>query len=217
MIQDTRTNSKSKLKLKPSERLRTYFVSLARQLLAWQAQADDRMSVGVSSVDAGVGKSTVAFNLAAALAGLGPGKILLVETDFGHSYIGRRIAAPANGLGEIVSGQVAPQDCIHPTTVERLYVIGCGRINARQGLELPYGAISKLNQDMSEDFSMIVYDLPVAATTTHCLPIAHQLDGSLIACDAEDVHQEKIEQIRRRMDQFGSQIIGLILNKAKQS
>ena len=115
----------------PSSSLRPHFVALARQIQRWSAeknrQNEGPISVGVTSLDTRAGRSTVSFNLAAALVSVLREKVLLVEADFGKHYITRRLGrARSAGLGELILGFENPQDAIHETPLTAKFQLASG-------------------------------------------------------------------------------------------
>jgi len=94
----------------PSSSLRRHFMSLARQVRHWSASkkteiVDRPITIGVTSLNSGAGKSTVSYNLSAAICSIGRTSALLVESDFGSHYITRRLGqARSAGLSEMLTG-----------------------------------------------------------------------------------------------------------------
>ena len=207
------TTTKKPLKLTASKRLELHFLSLARQLVDWNRRGTDRQTVGVTGSSPKVGASTVAFNLAASLARICSGKVLLVETDFGHPLASKKLPSPSHGLSDVLTLEVNPDDCIQPTTIERLSLMGCGSVAAADAMSISFEALDKLNDELRGTFDFVVYDLPAASDLTPCFSIANQLDGNLVICAADNVDQDRINRIKKRLSY--TTIIGLVLNGAK--
>lgn len=217
MIQNTQGNSR-KLKVRASERLRMHFMSLARRILSWRrpqsSSHSGTLSVGVCSPAAGCGCSTVAFNLAAGLAGIVRGKVLYVEADFGKPNIGRRIPRPAVGLSEVLTGDATLQGALLETSIDRLWFLGPGRARVYETSDLSFNLLDNLNADLSEDFDYVIYDLPVASDSTSCFAVAAHLDAVLIVADANELREDQISTVSRRLEDIGTSVIGIVLNKA---
>jgi len=64
----------------PSQHLRRHFVALSRRIKHWSSPVQRPVKIGITSIDRGVGKSTIAFNLAAILARI-DGVLIAVEAD----------------------------------------------------------------------------------------------------------------------------------------
>lgn len=200
----------------PSSSLRPHFVSLARQVLRWSEKLTDKpVNVGVTSLHSRAGRSTVSYNLAAALASVNREKILLVESDFGKHYLTRRLGrARAAGLAELILGVDEPEDIINETPLKGLSVIGCGRKSGQEALELPFDLVPNVIAEKFSEFAFTVFDLPVASHLTACYSLASQLDGVILTVEANQIDQRQINRFRKQMDTYGVEIIGVVINKS---
>ncbi len=217
--QDQKNRQLAKRKgVSPSASLRPHFVALARQIQRWASekkrQCPHPLNIGITSLDARVGRSTVSFNLAAALVSVAREKILLVEADFGKHYITRRLGrARSTGLAELILG-FAEEDVIQETPLQGLYVLGCGRKSGQEALELPFDLLEEVISRKFNEFGFAVYDLPVASHLTACYSIANQLDGVVLAVEANQIDQRLINRFKKQMETFGVEIIGVVINKS---
>lgn len=217
MIQNTQGNTR-KFRVRASDRLRVHFLSLARRVAEWRrpqsSSHSGTLSIGVASPEPRCGCSTVAFNLAAGLAGIAGGNVLYVEANFGKPNIARRIPRPAHGLSEILLGNSTLQGALLETSIDRLWLLGPGRARIHEVSDLSFNVLDNLNADLSDDFDYVIYDLPVASDSTNCFAIAAHLDAVLIVADANDVREDLINTANRRFESVGASVIGIVLNKA---
>lgn len=215
MIQNVR-NTGRRLKVRFSERLRIHFLSLARRVAAWRQSSNFSESgvvVGVTGVEASAGRSVVAFNLAASLANICGGDVLFVETEFGNRSVTRKMPRPGFGLSEVLTGDQSPANCICNTNIDRLFVMGCGRMKAREAVDLPIESLEAVAAELSNTFEYIIFDLPLADEMTHCFPLAESVDGILMVTST-DIQEERIQRSVRRFNDMSKPVIGLVLNKA---
>ena len=84
-------------------------------------------SVAVTNAKGGVGKSTTAINLSAALADLGR-RVLLIDADpSGNATLGLfPNGVPASGLADLLLDEAGPAELVRETVVEGLDVLGPG-------------------------------------------------------------------------------------------
>ena len=215
MIQNVRETGK-RLKVRTADRLRVHFLALGRRILSWQQSAgfrsDTGLSIGVTSSDKHAGRTVVAFNLAAALASLGNGPVLYVETQYSQTGFARKVPRPGNGLSEVLKGSQPVSACICNTNVSNLFVMSCGRIREQDAAELPVEALDSINPELGNTFDYIVYDLPVASDTDLCYPIAQRLDGVLIVNES-NVNEARLQRILNRLRDLQTSVIGIVLNK----
>ena len=200
----------------PSTSLRPHFVSLARQVSRWADNFQKRpVSIGVTSLNAQAGRSTISFNLASALTSVNREKVLLVEADFGKHYITRRIGeARSTGLAEVLLGFAEPAEVVHETPLNNLQVIGCGRKSGQEALELPFDLLGNVMAEQFDEYGFTIYDLPVASDLTSCFSIASQLDGIILAVEANQIDQRHVNRFRRRLENVGVEILGVVINKS---
>ena len=203
----------------PSVSLRGHFVSLARQIRNWETTKTNvvgrALTIGVTSLSTGAGKSTVSYNLSAALSTIGRVRTLLVEADFGKHYITRRLGqARSAGLSEMLIGVSDIDEVIHETPLRNLQVMGCGRKSDQEALELPFDNLPELFEDNLTEFGYVVLDLPVANQLTACHAISPFLDGVILAVEANQIDHRLINRFKKNAETFGVNIIGLIINKS---
>ena len=218
--QDQKNRQIAKRKgVSPSSSLRPHFVALARQVQRWASDKKRHqtgpLNIGITSLDTRAGRSTVSFNLAAALVSVVRDKILLVEADFGKHYITRRLGrARSTGLAELVLGFEEASDVIHETPLNGLFVLGCGRKSGQEALELPFDLLQNVISEKFDEFGFVVFDLPVASHLTACYSIANQLDGVILTVEANQIDQRQINRFKKQMETFGVEIIGVVINKS---
>lgn len=203
----------------PSVSLRSHFVSLARQVRRWsdsRADVRDRpLTIGVTSLNSGAGKSTVSYNLGAAICSIGRTRTLLIESDFGRHHITRRLGqARSAGLTEILIGLSEAEDVIHETPISDLQVMGCGRKSDQEALELPFDYLPELFSDKLSHYGCVVFDLPIANHLTACDSITPFLDGIILTVEANQIDHRLINRFRKNAETFGVDIIGLVINKS---
>ena len=204
----------------PSSSLRRHFFALARQVRHWAENlpSDETgrgVNVGVTSLVAGAGKSTVSFNLAAALTSLIRNRVLLVESDFGKHYVTRRLGySRSPGLSELMLGVADIEETVFPTPIEDLSILGSGRKSDQEALELPFDEIPELMNEKLNEFGYVVFDLPLANHLTACHSIAPHMDGVILTIESNQIDQRQITRFRRQLESQGVDIIGVVLNKA---
>jgi Mrp family chromosome partitioning ATPase len=207
-----KANKSNGIKLATSEKLEGYFATLARQIIDWQKLSKDRFSFGVLGCARKVGASTVATSVASALSETESSTVLLIESDFGSSSLARNENKNLAGLADVLSGQADPLSTICATTYQDLYVMGCGAVAAEEALHLPVPKFSGLLEDLRNEFSLVIVDLPHASESNCSYPLASQLDGVALVAPAEQVDGDQIRHIQKRIP-IG-RLLGLVLNKA---
>lgn len=202
----------------PSASLRRHFVALARQVKRWgadKARAGRPLTVGVTSLNVGAGKSTVSYNLSAALCSIARTRTLLVESDFGQHYITRRLGqARSAGLSELLINVAEMEEVVHETPITDLQVMGCGRKSDEEALELPFDFLPELLNEKMFEYGYAIFDLPVSNHLTACHAISPFLDGLILTIEANQIDHRQIDRFRKNAANFGVEIIGMVINKS---
>lgn len=203
----------------PSASLRRHFIALARQVNDWgvanRPNASPGLTIGVTSLSSGAGRSTVSFNLAASLAALKKTHALLVESDFGKHYVTRRLGySRSPGLSELIAGDADADQIIHPTPVADLSLMGSGQKSDQDAIELPFSRFPERFGEIADSFDTIVFDLPLATHLTAFHALAVHLDGVLLTVESNQIEPRLVERFRRQLSAKGVPIVGLVLNKS---
>lgn len=130
------------------------------------------VSVGitVTSHKGGVGKTTVALNLAYALARRG-WRTLLIDTDpagaIGYSLSKRLAKAP--GLFEYVRARAPVSELLVETRLNELALMTAGQVSPLDaaGFQTALsdgGALAQLNAELESDFDLVIFDTPSGFT-----------------------------------------------------
>ena len=162
----------------------------------------------------GAGRSTVAFNLSAALTRIGPDSVLLVESDFGRHFVARRLGVAGSlGLSDIMCGEANPARCIVDSPIEKFSVMPCGRVSDQDSLELPFERMDDLLNSQFERFGFLVFDLPVANELSACYSIVPHLDAVILTVDANRIDRTQLERTKQRLADCDTELLGVVVNR----
>lgn len=204
----------------PSNSLRGHFFALARQIRMWSESnphlsSSGTVSIGVTSLERGVGSSTVSFNLACALASMCRSRTLLAESDFGRPFIAARLGhAKAPGLSEMLAGETDEHESIFATPIADVSVIGCGRKTESEALELPFDGLEPMLKETFAEYAYTVFDLPLASDLTACHSIAPYMDGVILTVDSNFIDQRRVARFKKHIEAYGVPVLGIVLNKS---
>ena len=201
----------------PSVSLRKHFLALARQVRQWQKSdplRTESCSIGVTSLTEGSGTSTIAYNLSVALTTVSRSQVLLVESNFGHHFITRRLGQSRKpGMSELLTGMVVLDDVVNDTPIKNLDLVGCGQTPEQLALELPFDEMQSVIDHNFSQYGYSVFDLPTANNLTPCFSMAPSLDGIILSVEANQINQKEITRFHNAMSSLGVDIIGLVINK----
>lgn len=175
---------------------------------------EDIRAVGITSYSASEGKSTISFQLAAALAQAGK-RVLLLDTDMRKSVLQSRfrIKGRIEGLSHYLSGMANANDLLIKTDVHGLYVMFAG-VRVPNSAELLGGErFKRLIPALKDVFDYIIVDAAPIGQVIDCAVIAPELDGVAIVVDTTRNSYKLERRIRSQLEKSGGKILGVILNR----
>jgi capsular exopolysaccharide synthesis family protein len=193
-------------------------------------------TLAVSSAGAGEGKTTVAIQLAAALARKGL-KVLLLEGDFRHSQL-QQLLALRNVLGlsqylekaspeqpEASAAAAAASalenlqfgDLIQETEVENLLAIHAGP-PSDQPIRLIEGpALKRLVAELGRSFDYIVIDTPAVLEAGEALELVTLADACVFVVGSGQCESRDAAWAKHLLENVQASILGVILNRSSRS
>jgi capsular exopolysaccharide synthesis family protein len=157
------------------------------------------------------GKSTVALNLATALAEHGKRHVLLLEADFYRPSLCRVLGIrPGPGLAECLRGDADPV-----AALRRIEPLGCYFLPAGKAVSDPAelvqsGRFSPLVAMFEARFDWILVDSPPVAPVADLLALRAQAYGCLLVVRAGQTTRETVEEAVRQLGR--EHVLAIVLN-----
>ena len=170
------------------------------------SKSSNRVVVAVANQKGGVGKSTTAINLGAALAGMGE-RVLIIDADpqsNATSGLGVNGHGVAVNTYDLLLGQGAIDDGIEPTSVKDLFLVASSIDLAAAEIEL----VARMSREqllseavgaMETDFDAVLIDCPpsLGLITVNSLTAADEI---LIPIQTEYYALEGLTQLLRSIE-----------------
>ena len=157
--------------------------------------------IAIVSQKGGVGKTTTAANLAAALAQEGR-SVLLMEVDpqGGLAESLSLKGTQAAGLGEVLRGWSPLEEAIYETSVEGLHLLPAGKVDSELEEELQRSArenlfvLRELTDELRDRYEILILDSPatMGALSRACLAAA---DSYLVPVQAEELSYRTLDRV----------------------
>jgi tyrosine-protein kinase len=185
--------------------------------------ADSKVrSVLVTSPSAGEGKSTVAWNLAAAAAGAGA-RVLLIEADLRNPKLARRLpAVPESGLSELISGQAEFDQVLQVVEVpERsngarpsrsMDVITAGAVPPNPVRLMESARMDQLIEQSERDYDLVVIDAGPTALVAEAVPLIKRVSGVIVVTRLGVTRRDAVVRLRDQLENLGASTLGLVVN-----
>ena len=158
------------------------------------------------------GKSTLASNLAIAMAKVGK-NVLLIDADFRSPTLHRIFGVSGEvGFSSVLSAGEMVDRAVRRTTVERLHVMPAGP-SVRNPSELLNSAmLGEILDGLSRTYDHIVIDTPPVARVDDARIVAASADCTILVLRADKSNRKLAEDARDRLMSVGARITGVVLN-----
>jgi capsular exopolysaccharide synthesis family protein len=170
--------------------------------------------VGVSSPEAGDGKTMTAINLAGALAQASDARVLIVDADVRRSSIAERVgldSSHGSGLiGAILDPRLSLNDVVEPCPPFNLSIVRAGQQSSAPYEVLKSPRLGQLLNEARQQYDYIIVDMPPLVPMPDCRLIGRWVDGFLIVVTAHKTRRRLLEEAVKVLDP--KTIVGLIFN-----
>ena len=170
----------------------------------------------VTSADMGEGKTTIAANLAAALAQVGR-SVILISADLrfprAHAFFG---VPNDHGLGQVLRGNVPLSEALADTELPDLRVLPSGpATEVDEPVELLQSDRMREVLERCREADFVLIDGPPILAMADSLVLAGLVDGVLLVIDARNATRSGVAEPRHQIEQVGGRIVGGVLNRVE--
>jgi capsular exopolysaccharide synthesis family protein len=160
------------------------------------------------------GKSTVALNLATALAEGGKRSVLLIDGDLHHPTLAASLGIEVQpGLAECFECGVDPLSAIRRLEPLSWYLLQSGTPKGNPTDFLQTDALAEMMVTLSSQFDWILVDTPPVAPLTDALSISRRVDGTLLVVRAGVTPRTAIDEAIELLGQ--QHLLGIVFNGAE--
>ncbi|WP_276866869.1 CpsD/CapB family tyrosine-protein kinase [Enorma massiliensis] len=158
------------------------------------------------------GKSTVAYNLAQAIASSGK-RTLIVECDMRRRSLADMIGARArHGIYAVLSGQVELDEALVATSHRNLFFLDSEPHIPNPADILSSQRFRKLVAQMESDFDYVVIDTPPVGTFVDAAIIAVLADATALVVRERFVKRAELQNAYDQLKKADANVIGVIMN-----
>lgn len=158
------------------------------------------------------GKSTVAYNLAQAIASSGK-RTLIVECDMRRRSLADMIGVRARyGLYAVLSGQTELEDAVVSTPHRNLLFLDSEPHIPNPADILSSQRFRKLMSQMEESFDYVVIDTPPVGTFVDAAIIAALADATALVVRERFVKRAELQNAYDQLQKADANVIGIVMN-----
>ena len=167
----------------------------------------------VCGCDAGDGSTTVAINLAAALASSG-WKTVLIDGDMRKKNRYKRLNENATvGLSDYLLNKVVFGKIIYETTTDNLSYIPCGELIDNPVRLLCSNNMEDVRNQLSDRFDFIIYDMPAVNAAMDAEVIAVNVDAVILVTAMGNTTKKGLVTAANALTGIKANLIGTIVNR----
>jgi capsular exopolysaccharide synthesis family protein len=196
--------------------VRTMSIEAFLQLVTSMKYASDTRlaSVVVTSPTQGDGKSTVALNVAIAMAELEP-RVLLVDADLRRASLHFKLRMKnERGLSDILVGRSQFGDVVQGTRYPGLDILTSGTATPNPIKLLESVRMDDFLREARERYRCVVIDGTALSVNVDSAVVARKADGTVVVLSANHTDLRAAKRALRRMQQVGVRnILGYVLNR----
>ena len=188
---------------------------------------EDMRTILVTSYGAGVGKSTVAWNLAR-VAATGS-RTVLVETDMRNPTIAAQHGLETGpGISEALTRQVGLDKAIQfkpiatdagangdGSAAPAMHVLTAGAQPPNPAELLESQVMEELLGQLRERYELVVIDTAPLGVVSDCFPLLRKVDGVVAVARMGRSTRDSVAQMRAQLDRLDAPALGIVANGLK--
>lgn len=185
---------------------------MGRTLLLSDIRSGKLSTLAMTSPMQGDGKSTVLSNFAVSVAQVGL-KVLILDADLRRPSQHRFFSVPvAEGLSDIINGDLDVEAAIKPTEIKNVSIITAGSPTTTPAELLQSGEFDHLLDDLSNQFDLVLIDLPPVLAVSDPLVVAPKVGGLVVVIRMGTARRDEVANSIRRLRSAGASLVGCMLN-----
>ncbi|NPV51927.1 MAG: CpsD/CapB family tyrosine-protein kinase [Firmicutes bacterium] len=171
-------------------------------------------SLAVTSTAPGEGKSTVAANLAIAVAQAGKSTIL-VDADLRRPKLHKMFNLPnRTGLTNLLLGN-SGLEVLHDTGVEGLKLLPSGALPPNPSELLGSGAMTRVVEALDAEADFLIFDTPPMMAVTDAAVLGTKVDGVLLVLRLGQAAREGVMRAKTLLQNANARVLGVVVNGIK--
>lgn len=181
-------------------------------------ESEPPFSLAVTSASDQEGKTTLAANLAVALAQVEGVKVVLIDTDLRRPQVGNIFGISedqdkAKGLAHYLLGDAEESEILHETSVPNLAVIPAGCAPPRPTELLHSMRMKALLERYREQGFSVILDTPAALPVVDAMVVSNLVSGVILVVSVGQTEKGSAMTMVDQLASHGIKILGVVLQK----
>ena len=168
----------------------------------------------ITSPQPGDGKTTLASNLAIAMAQAG-NRVLLIDADFRKPMLHKIFSIPReSGISSVLASEMTLEQAVQESGIEGLSLLPCGPLPANPSEILNPQAFNEPVEQLTTRFDQIIIDSPPILPVTDARILAASCDLTVLALRADKSTRRAATYARDVLLSVGASVLGVVVNDA---
>jgi polysaccharide biosynthesis transport protein len=194
----------------------TLFAEAFRNLrtnILFSSTEEGGRSIVVTSTGPGEGKTTVASNLAVALAQAGQ-RVLLLDADMRKPKVHLMFKeSQTPGLSNVLVGNAKASEAVRKTAVQNLWLLLAGVAPPNPAELLGSQRFRDFLATLQEHFDWVIVDSPPVMAVTDASVVAHLSNGVVFVIGCEQTSKHTASAALEQLESAKAKFLGGVLNK----
>ena len=170
-----------------------------------------------SSVKPGAGKTTVAANIAGALAEAG-NRVVYIDLDVRGGRLAAHVGVPqSRGVTDVVTGRATLDDVLFYWKPGAFTVLPCGGSAVDVSELLAGEKFEAALRDLDEMFDVVIVDAPPIANASDAARFTQNISAVVLVAEAVETHRAELLRAAAGLRQAGSRLLGVVLSRVTRT
>ncbi|VFQ44324.1 CpsD/CapB family tyrosine-protein kinase [Desulfoluna butyratoxydans] len=171
----------------------------------------------VTSAVPGEGKTFVAANIAASIAGSMDNHVLVVDSDMRHPSMAAyfSLSPQVPGLDYYLNHRCALEEVIYHTEIDKLSVLPAGGGVPNPSELITSSTMTRMIGEVRERYEdrYVIIDSPPPLFAPETIALAKHVDGIIVVVRNDKTLKKSVADLLERLDR--SRVVGIVLNRHK--
>ena len=162
------------------------------------------------------GKTTTAAFLAITIARQDRGKVLLMDMDLHRPRVHRLFGFPLRGgVTELLRGRAEPEEVIHPTVMENLFILTSGTMVKSPSSLVETENVRPVLDRLGERFETVLIDCPPLVPVSDGMVLGGLVSSVLFVVMAGKTPREVVLRGKEILRDVDAPLTGVVINNTK--